>query len=49
MYADMAELADAPDLGSGGVPRAGSIPVIRSHSLEKASEIYGFGSFLIFF
>ena len=28
--ADMAELADAPDLGSGGNPRAGSSPVIRS-------------------
>lgn len=25
----MAELADAPDLGSGGNPRAGSTPVIR--------------------
>lgn len=25
----MAELADAPDLGSGGQPRAGSSPVIR--------------------
>lgn len=29
MFADMAELADALDLGSSGVPRAGSIPVIR--------------------
>ena len=26
----MAELADAPDLGSGGTSRAGSSPVIRS-------------------
>ncbi len=26
----MAELADAPDLGSGGVNRAGSSPVIRT-------------------
>ena len=26
----MAELADAPDLGSGGIPRAGSSPVIRT-------------------
>ena len=34
-YADMAELADAPDLGSGGVPRAGSIPVIRSMQGKK--------------
>ena len=25
----MAELADAPDLGSGGAPRAGSSPVTR--------------------
>ncbi len=25
----MAELADAPDLGSGGTSRAGSSPVIR--------------------
>ena len=25
----MAELADAPDLGSGGSTRAGSTPVIR--------------------
>ena len=28
--ADMAELADAPDLGSGGNTRAGSTPVIRT-------------------
>ena len=28
-HADMAELADAPDLGSGGDTRAGSSPVIR--------------------
>ena len=28
-HADMAELADAPDLGSGGNTRAGSTPVIR--------------------
>ena len=28
-WADMAELADAPDLGSGGHTRAGSSPVIR--------------------
>lgn len=27
--AGVAELADAPDLGSGGHPRAGSSPVIR--------------------
>ena len=30
MSADVAELADAPDLGSGGYPRAGSTPVIRT-------------------
>ena len=30
LNADMAELADAPDLGSGGTPRAGSSPVIRT-------------------
>ena len=29
LQADMAELADAPDLGSGGQTRAGSNPVIR--------------------
>ena len=29
-YADMAELADAPDLGSGVLRRAGSSPVIRT-------------------
>ena len=29
-YADVAELADAIDLGSSGIPRAGSIPVIRT-------------------
>ncbi|GAO99873.1 succinyl-diaminopimelate desuccinylase [Fructobacillus ficulneus] len=28
-FADVAELADALDLGSSGVIRAGSIPVIR--------------------
>ena len=31
----MAELADAPVLRSGGVPRAGSIPVIRSMQGKK--------------
>ena len=30
MFADMAELADALDLGSSGYPRAGSSPVIRT-------------------
>ena len=33
-FADMAELADAPDLGSGGNPRAGSSPVIRTQWRE---------------
>ena len=32
----MAELADAPDLGSGGVIHAGSIPVTRTTSLRTA-------------
>ena len=35
MFADMAELADALDLGSSGVPRAGSIPVIRIQLRES--------------
>ena len=30
IIADMAELADAPDLGSGVNRRAGSTPVIRT-------------------
>ena len=30
IHAGMAELADAPDLGSGGVIHAGSIPVTRT-------------------
>jgi hypothetical protein len=38
--ADMAELADAPDLGSGGAIHAGSIPVIRTKA--KAAD---FGRF----
>lgn len=29
-YADVAELVDAPDLGSGGVTRGGSSPFIRT-------------------
>ena len=29
-YAGMAELADAPDLGSGAARRAGSTPVTRT-------------------
>ncbi len=31
LYASMAELADAPDLGSGGEIHAGSIPVTRTN------------------
>ncbi len=36
----MAELADAPDLGSGGEIHAGSIPVTRTN--EKSPEHRGF-------
>lgn len=32
-YASMAELADAPDLGSGGEIHAGSIPVTRTNTV----------------
>jgi hypothetical protein len=31
-YADVAKLADAPDLGSGAVRRVGSTPIIRTFS-----------------
>ncbi len=34
----MAELADAPDLGSGGQPRAGSSPVIRIKRAKSARD-----------
>ena len=34
----MAELADAPDLGSGGNPRAGSSPVIRIVKRREAHK-----------
>ena len=37
IWADMAELADAPDLGSGGSTRAGSSPVIR---IKQDSQIW---------
>ena len=30
LFADVAELADAPDLGSGAVRRVGSSPIIRT-------------------
>ena len=36
--ADMAELADAPDLGSGGKSRAGSTPVIRTFLFTVFSQ-----------
>ena len=40
----MAELADAPDLGSGGTPRAGSSPVTR---MKKALRDQCFFSFVL--
>ena len=40
-FADMAELADAPDLGSGGNPRAGSSPVIRTKAPRSAQRVVG--------
>lgn len=36
----MAELADAPDLGSGGHSRAGSSPVIRIERTLKISVLF---------
>ena len=46
----MAVLADAPDLGSGGNPRAGSTPVIRRLTelycmLHKVRFFYIIGNF----
>ena len=38
-YAGVAELADAPDLGSGGQPRAGSSPVTRILLRKKYHNI----------
>ena len=42
--ADMAELADAPDLGSGVERRAGSSPVIRTRKkmvcISSSSDLY---------
>ena len=35
LYAAMAELADALDLGSSGVTRTGSIPASRTNMIEK--------------
>ncbi len=41
----MAELADAPDLGSGGEIHAGSIPVTRTN--DKSPDFSGL--FIIYF
>ena len=41
----MAELADAPDLGSGGKSRAGSSPVIRTRYKSYSLLVIG----LLFF
>ena len=38
-HADMAELADAPDLGSGGNTRAGSSPVIRTYNSRSSKGV----------
>lgn len=35
----MAELADAPDLGSGGFGRAGSIPVRRTRNKKEQTNM----------
>ncbi len=44
----MAELADAPDLGSGGTLRAGSSPVIRSKNRQTPTGICRF-PFAVYF
>ena len=41
--AGVAELVDAPDLGSGGETRAGSSPVARILSLSDGSMVPCFG------
>ena len=33
--ADVAKLADAPDLGSGAARHVGSIPIIRTFKVDK--------------
>lgn len=38
----MAELADAPDLGSGGEPRAGSSPVARIYKNPGSIRVWIF-------
>ena len=40
-YADVAELADAPDLGSGGLSCAGSTPVTRTIKSTYSNFIHG--------
>lgn len=40
-YAQVAELADAPDLGSGGVTRGGSSPSLRTKSKNTSKEAKG--------
>ena len=44
----MAELADAPDLGSGGEPRAGSSPVIRTFGRKQQRGFDDKASLLFF-
>lgn len=41
IYAGMAELADAPDLGSGGLSCAGSTPVTRTIKSTYSNFIHG--------
>ena len=45
----MAELADAPDLGSGGNPRAGSTPVIRISKTELYCRLHEVRFFYIMY
>ena len=47
MYADVAELADAPDLGSGAARRGGSSPFTRTKKQkEKLSAFFYFSPLL---
>ena len=43
-HARVAKLADAPDLGSGGVTRGGSTPPPRTNHLSVVNGIYHKGS-----
>jgi hypothetical protein len=45
MFADMAELVDAPDLGSGFARSEGSIPFIRT--LKKSLQLLSWSDFLL--